>query len=118
MTTRAPESCPKCQGDNLYPDGVLIICADCGFELDPSASPSGPTDDVGPELVVRDANGTPLADGDSVVLVKSLPVKGSSVTLKQGTKVKNIRLVPGDHGVDCRVDGLSVMLKAEFLRKA
>ncbi|MBT9556911.1 MAG: alkylphosphonate utilization protein [Myxococcales bacterium] len=118
MTTQAPESCPQCHGDNLYPDGALTICADCGFELDPSASTSSATDDDGPEFVVRDANGTPLADGDSVVLVKSLPVKGSSVTLKQGTKVKNIRLVPGDHGVDCRVDGMSLMLKAEFLRKA
>ncbi len=118
MTTASPELCLHCASDNLYPDGELTICADCGYEFRAGVARESEARDDDATSVIRDANGTPLADGDSVVLVKSLPVKGSSVTLKQGTKIKNIRLVPGDHGVDCRVDNLSVMLKAEFLRKA
>ncbi len=70
------------------------------------------------EAVVKDANGTVLKDGDAVVLIKDLKVKGSSTTLKMGTKVKSIRLVGGDHEVDCKMDVGNYMLKACFLRKA
>ena len=93
------------------------MCADCAHEwsLVADATPEAAPADDG---VVRDVNGVPLANGDAVVLIKSLKVKGSSVTLKQGTKITNIRLADGDHAVDCKVDNLSVMLKAEFLRKA
>ena len=107
-------ACPLCAGENTYPDGAALVCADCGHEW--SAAAPG-ADDAG-RRVVKDANGIVLADGDSVVLIKDLKVKGSSVTLKVGTKVKSIRLVDGDHEVDCKMDAGSFMLKACFLRKA
>ncbi|WP_028225556.1 zinc ribbon domain-containing protein YjdM [Paraburkholderia ferrariae] len=112
----ATPACPQCSMENTYPDGALSVCADCGHEW----SEAGGVDAVD-ELegsVVRDANGTVLSDGDSVVLVKDLRVKGSSITLKMGTRVKNIRIVGGDHEIDCRTDTGSFMLKACFLRKA
>jgi protein PhnA len=108
-------SCPQCTLHNTYQDGSLLVCADCGFEWAPGES-SAP-EDTG-ERVILDANGNRLKDGDSVVLIKDLKVKGSSVTLKVGTKVKSIRLVDGDHEVDCRMDGGNFMLKACFLKKA
>ncbi|MBS1199320.1 MAG: alkylphosphonate utilization protein [Proteobacteria bacterium] len=110
----ATPACPQCTLENTYPDGDNFVCADCGFEW-PQAGDAGAEED---DAVVKDANGTVLADGDAVVLIKDLKVKGSSITLKQGTKVKSIRLVGGDHEVDCRMDGGSFMLKACFLRKA
>lgn len=109
--------CPTCAMENVYPDGDHWVCADCGHEwssTEPAIADASAEDDD----VVRDANGTPLATGDSVVLIKSLKLKGSSTTLKQGTKITNIRLVDGDHEVDCKVDNMSVMLKAQYLRKA
>lgn len=108
-------SCPQCTLQNTYPDGSLLVCADCGFEWAPGESHAA--EDTG-ERVILDANGNRLKDGDSVVLIKDLKVKGSSVTLKVGTKVKSIRLVDGDHEVDCRMDGGNFMLKACFLKKA
>ncbi len=108
-------ACPQCAQENTYPDGALLVCADCGHEWSADAAAGG-EDDV--DAVVKDANGTVLADGDAVVLIKDLKVKGSSITLKQGTKVKSIRLVGGDHEVDCKVEGSSYMLKACFLKKA
>lgn len=105
-------ACPQCTLENTYPDGSHYVCADCGYEW-PMAEAAD--DDTGG--VVRDANGNMLADGDSVVLIKDLKVKGSSVTLKMGTKVKSIRLVDGDHEVDCRMDAGNFMLKACFLKK-
>ncbi len=75
-------------------------------------------DEDGADAVIRDSNGTILADGDSVILIKDLKVKGSSQVLKKGTKVKSIRLVGGDHDVDCKIDGISMSLKSEFLKKA
>lgn len=111
----ATPPCPQCSLENTYPDGANYVCADCGFEW-PQAESSA-ADEGG--RIVRDANGSVLADGDAVVLIKDLKVKGSSITLKQGTKVKSIRLVgDGDHEVDCRMDGGSFMLKACFLKKA
>lgn len=102
--------------ENVYPDGDNWVCADCGHEWS-SIAPPATQDSAEADDVVRDANGTPLASGDSVVLIKSLKLKGSSITLKQGTKITNIRLADGDHEVDCKVDNLSVMLKAQYLRK-
>lgn len=108
-------ACPQCAMGNTYPDGDNYICADCGHEW-PMAESAHADDDTG--TVVKDANGTVLNDGDSVVLIKDLKVKGSSLTLKMGTKVKSIRLVGGDHEVDCKMDAGNFMLKACFLRKA
>ena len=111
----ATPPCPQCTLENTYPDGANYVCADCGFEWPQAGDAPAADDDA---RVVRDANGTVLQDGDAVVLVKDLKVKGSSITLKQGTKVKSIRLVgEGDHEVDCRMDGGSFMLKACFLKK-
>lgn len=107
--------CPQCAQENTYPDGDNYVCADCGYEW-PMAGDSAASDDD--DAVVKDANGTVLADGDAVVLIKDLKVKGSSITLKQGTKVKSIRLVgSGDHEVDCRMDAGNFMLKAAYLKK-
>ena len=105
--------CPQCALENTYPDGDLLICADCGHEW-----PMQPAEAADEEIeVCRDANGQVLSDGDSVVLIKDLKVKGSSITLKMGTRIKGIRLVGGDHGVDCKTDAGSFLLKAEYLRK-
>jgi protein PhnA len=106
-------TCPQCTLENIYPDGDNHVCADCGFEWPQAAAAvEEDTDDV-----VRDANGNVLANGDAVVLIKDLKVKGSSITLKVGSKVKSIRLVGGDHEVDCKMDAGNFMLKACFLRK-
>ena len=107
-------ACPQCTLENTYPDGSSYVCADCGFEW-PIAGNAEHEEDS--EKAIKDANGNVLADGDAVVLIKDLKVKGSSITLKQGTKVKSIRLVGGDHEVDCKMDAGSFMLKACFLKK-
>jgi protein PhnA len=108
-------ACPQCALENTYPDGDNYVCADCGHEWPMFESTTADND---AEAVVKDANGHALADGDAVVLIKDLKVKGSSITLKMGTKVKSIRLTGGDHEVDCRMDGGSFMLKACYLKKA
>ncbi|SEB20895.1 MAG: alkylphosphonate utilization protein [Paraburkholderia sp.] len=107
-------ACPQCAMENTYPDGDNYICADCGHEWPIAA---GESDDSHADTVVKDANGNVLADGDSVALIKDLKVKGSSITLKMGTKVKSIRLVGGDHEVDCKMDAGNFMLKACYLKK-
>lgn len=107
-------SCPQCTLENTYLDGDHYICPDCAFEWPAQAA----ADEAEVSAVVKDSNGNPLADGDAVILIKDLKVKGSSTVLKKGTKVKSIRLVSGDHEVDCKMDGGSYMLKAEFLKKA
>lgn len=105
--------CPKCGSEYAYPSGYLMICPECNHEWDPKAEP----EETG--LVVKDANGNRLQDGDSVTLIKDLPIKGSSQKIKAGTKVKNIRLVEGDHNIDCRIEGFGAMaLKSEFVKKA
>lgn len=110
-----PMPCPVCKSDYTYPMDTLMICPDCGLEWNPSEEVE--TVDTG--LVVKDANGALLANGDSVVIVKDLPVKGAPKSIKAGTKVKNIRLVEGDHNIDCKIDGFgSMALKSEFVRKA
>ncbi len=114
-------ACPQCGLENTYPDAGLIICPDCGHE-GPQAADAAQSDDASEagERMVRDANGNPLADGDAVILVKDLKVKGAGATLKKGTKIKGIRLVDGadGHNVDCRTDLGSLLLKSEFLKKA
>lgn len=107
--------CPQCALENTYQDGDNFICPDCAHEWPAQAG----ADDHEPlDAVIRDANGNPLADGDAVILIKDLKVKGSSTILKKGSKVKSIKLVDGDHEVDCKMDAGSFMLKACFLKKA
>jgi len=107
-------ACPQCTLENTYPDGDNYVGADCGFEW-PQA---GAAAEEEADAVIKDANGTVLNDGDAVVLIKDLKVKGSSIVLKQGSKVKSIRLVSGgDHEVDCKLDQGNFMLKACFLKK-
>ena len=108
-------ACPKCKSEYTYEDGELFICPECAHEWPKNISEK--ESDVA--LVVRDANGNLLADGDFVTLIKDLKVKGSSSTLKVGTKVKINRLVEGDHDIDCKIDGIgAMMLKSEFVKKA
>ena len=106
--------CPVCQEDMTYPDGENFVCAQCGHEWPMAAV----AEEAEAELIVKDANGNLLADGDTVTLIKDLKVKGSSTTLKVGTKIKGIRLVPGDHEVDCKTEAGNILLKACFLKKA
>lgn len=105
-------SCPECTSPYTYEERGLYVCPECGHEW--STEPTESAE----ENVVKDANGTILADGDTVSLIKDLKVKGSSSTIKVGTKVKNIRLTEGDHNIDCKVDGIGAMkLKSEFVKK-
>jgi protein PhnA len=106
--------CPKCQSEFTYPSDYLMICPDCGHEWNPEE-----VQEVEEGFVVKDSNGTVLNDGDSVVVIKNLPVKGFPSPIKSGTKVKNIRLVDKDHNIDCKIDGFGSMgLKSEFVKKA
>lgn len=110
--------CPACDSPYGYPLGTdVYACPECGHEWNPvSESVEMETAEDGP--VVVDAHGTPLKDGDSVIIIKDLPVKGASKPIKSGTRVKNIRLTDGDHNISCRVDGFGAMgLKSEFVRK-
>ena len=107
--------CPKCKSEFTYQMDNLMVCPNCGYEWDPSENEV----EVVTGLVVKDANGVILANGDSVVIAKDLPVKGAPKSIKAGTKVKNIRLVEGDHNIDCKIEGFgSMALKSEFVRKA
>ncbi|MEO9968275.1 MAG: zinc ribbon domain-containing protein YjdM [Hyphomonadaceae bacterium] len=107
-------ACPKCNSSYTYEDGALLVCPECANEWSADAAPS---DESTP--VYRDANGTELTDGDTVTVIKDLKIKGTSQTVKVGTRVKNIRLVEGDHDIDCRIDGVGPMkLKSEFVKKA
>ena len=110
-------ACPQCALENTYPDGDNYVCPDCGFEWPQAAAAAEGEEAGGP---IKDANGNPLADGDTVILIKDLKVKGSSIVLKKGTKIKGIRLPEGagDHEVDCKTDQGAFMLKAEFMKKA
>lgn len=106
-------TCPKCNGEYVYHDSIQFVCPDCAYEW--NEQDTVVEDDT---LVVKDSNGNVLQDGDAVILIKDLKVKGSSIVLKKGTKAKNIRLVDADHDVDCKIDGQSFSLKSEFLKKA
>jgi protein PhnA len=108
-------NCPQCQSVYTYEDGSMLVCPECAHEW----TAGGESGELADDRIVKDANGNILSDGDSVTIIKDLKVKGSSSTLKIGTKVKNIRLVDGDHNIDCKIDGFGAMqLKSEFVRKA
>lgn len=105
--------CPQCGSEFTYEDGTQYVCPECAHEWSKDASAAA--DEA---KIVRDANGNVLADGDTVTVIKDLKVKGSSLVVKVGTKVKNIRLVEGDHDIDCKIDGVGAMqLKSEFVKK-
>lgn len=107
-------NCPKCQSEYTYEDGSLLVCPECAHEW----SLEGEAENREDQKIVKDANGNVLNDGDTVTIIKDLKVKGSSSVLKVGTKVKNIRLVDGDHDIDCKIDGFGAMkLKSEFVKK-
>ncbi|MBI2380207.1 MAG: alkylphosphonate utilization protein [Gammaproteobacteria bacterium] len=107
-------ACPQCNSEYTYADGDNYVCPECAHEW-----PQQATEAAAEEVrVVRDAVGNVLADGDTVTVIKDLKVKGSSLVVKVGTKVKNIRLVDGDHDIDCKIDGVGAMgLKSEFVKK-
>ncbi len=105
-------NCPKCSSAYVYEDGAFLICPECAHEWSPE------TESESDEKVVKDFNGSILQDGDSVSVIKDLKVKGTSSVIKIGTKVKGIRLVEGDHDIDCKIDGFGAMkLKSEFVKK-
>jgi protein PhnA len=106
--------CPKCNSEYTYEDGAMYVCPECAHEWSKDAT----TENVDEAKVIRDANGNVLQDGDTITVIKDLKVKGSSLVVKVGTKVKNIRLVEGDHDIDCKIDGIGAMkLKSEFVKK-
>ncbi len=106
--------CPECKSEYAYPTGQSMMCPECGHEWHPEELAAAEV-----EGQVKDANGNPLQDGDTVIVIKDLPVKGAPKPVKAGTKVKNIRLVDGDHDISCKIDGFGAMgLKSEFVRKA
>ncbi len=108
-------NCPLCQSEFTYVDNGQHVCPECAHEWPVGAAAEAPE----PKRVFRDANGNELQDGDSVTVIKDLKVKGTSSVVKVGTKVKGIRLVDGDHDIDCRIEGIGPMqLKSEFVRKA
>lgn len=107
-------ACPQCRSELTYEDGAQFVCPECAHEWPQQAS----ADSAEAAKVVRDAVGNILQDGDTVTVIKDLKVKGSSLVVKVGTKVKNIRLVDGDHDIDCRIEGVGAMgLKSEFVKK-
>ncbi|HMN46562.1 MAG TPA: zinc ribbon domain-containing protein YjdM [Povalibacter sp.] len=107
--------CPQCNSLLTYEDANLYICPECAHEWPRHATVA----EDEPPAAIRDAVGNELHDGDSVTVIKDLKVKGSSLVVKMGTKVKNIRLVTGDHDIDCRIDGIGAMqLKSQFVKKA
>lgn len=106
--------CPKCASEYTYKEGPLFVCPECANEWMPDAKEKIADD----SLTIKDANGSMLQDGDTVTVIKDLKVKGTSLTVKVGTKVKNIRLVEGDHNIDCKIDGIGPMkLKSQFVKK-
>ena len=106
--------CPKCNSEYTYEDRGLFVCPECAHEWTLESE----TDNSEDKKVIKDANGNILSDGDTVAVIKDLKVKGSSSSIKIGTKVKNIRLVDGDHDIDCKIDGFGAMqLKSEFVKK-
>jgi protein PhnA len=114
MTAMSLPECPKCNSAYVYEDQAMLICPECAYEWNPNE-----VAEVEEGLVIKDANGSLLQDGDKVTLIKDLKVKGSSQVLKIGTKATIKRLVEGDHDLDCKVDGAGdMMLKSQFVKKA
>lgn len=112
MTALPP--CPSCQSEYTYEDRGLYHCPSCGLEWSAGSENAEPQE----KEIIRDANGTPLKDGDTVTVIKDLKIKGSTSVVKVGTKVKNIRLVEGDHDIDCKIPGIGQMgLKSQFVKK-
>lgn len=104
--------CPKCNSEYVYKDGSMFVCPECAYEW------TGEMEEKIVVSIIKDANGNPLQDGDTVTVIKDLKVKGSSLVVKVGTKVKNIRLVEGDHNIDCKIEGIgSMQLKSQFVKK-
>lgn len=114
MTTPSIPSCPACDLANTYPDGENFICPDCSLEWSQIAKQN----EAEARRVHKDAHGNVLNDGDTVILIKDLKIKASSLVIKGGPKIKNIRLVDGDHNIDCKVNGQSMLLKSAFMKKA
>ncbi len=113
MSTLPP--CPKCNSEYTYEDGQMLVCPECAHEWSATESAAATGD---ADKVIRDAVGNTLQDGGTVSVIKDLKVKGSSLVVKVGTKVKNIRLCDGDHDIDCKIDGIGAMkLKSEFVKK-
>ena len=107
-------NCPKCGSEYTYNDGSMNICPECAHEW----AQDGQVESSADDRVIKDANGNELQDGDTVTVIKDLKVKGSSLVVKVGTKVKNIRLIDGDHDIDCKIEGIGAMkLKSEFVKK-
>ncbi|SHO50936.1 zinc ribbon domain-containing protein YjdM [Desulfopila aestuarii] len=107
-------NCIKCSSEYTYDDGTMYVCPECGHEWSKEITDT----DESEAKVITDANGNMLQDGDTITVMKNLKVKGSSLVVKVGTKVKNIRLVDGDHNIDCKIDGIGAMkLKSEFVKK-
>jgi protein PhnA len=105
--------CPQCRSEFTYEDGAMFVCPECAHEWSQAAASAEQN------AAIRDAVGNVLQDGDTITVIKDLKVKGSSLVVKVGTKVKNIRLVEGDHDIDCKIDGIGAMqLKSEFVKKA
>jgi len=108
------QNCPKCNSEYTYEDRSLFVCPECANEWTLELE----TENIEEKKIIKDANGNVLNNGDSVTLIKELKVKGSPTALKKGTKVKNIRLIDGDHNIDCKIDGFGAMeLKSEFVKK-
>jgi protein PhnA len=115
MTISSLPPCPQCGSEYAYEDGSLLVCPECSHEWTKESQ----SEDAEQRKLVRDAVGNVLSDGDTVTVLKDLKVKGSSAVVKVGTKVRNIRLVEGDHDIDCKIEGFGAMgLKSEFVKKA
>ncbi len=114
MEENTTPNCPKCASTYVYEDGELFVCPECFHEWSKGENQEQAEEGA---LVVKDSNGNLLEDGDTVILIKDLKLKGSSTVLKKGAKAKGIRLVDGDHEIDCKVDGMKIMLKACFVKK-
>jgi protein PhnA len=116
MSTYPP--CPKCKSEYTYELDQIMVCPDCAYEWNPNEVVEEETESLD-GFIVKDSNGTILANGDTVVVVKNIPVKGNYQGIKAGTKVKNIKLVDSDHNIDCKIDGFGgMMLKSELVKKA
>ncbi|MGV8843197.1 MAG: zinc ribbon domain-containing protein YjdM [Pseudomonas sp.] len=115
MSTLPP--CPKCNSEYTYEDGQMLVCPECAHEWSATAATEAAAE-TDAATVVKDSAGNVLQDGDTVSVIKDLKLKGSSLVVKVGTKVKNIRLCDGDHDIDCKIDGIGAMqLKSEFVKK-